>query len=323
MHSHPNPDFHLQVDPAKFKPLFKTQTYRHVWAMVLDWIIIGFTAYASINYLHPVFYPLSVLIIGARMHALAILMHDATHFRFLKNRKWNDLLTNVFTMYPLFTSIETYRQNHLRHHQHLNTEEDPDWVAKLGVREFTFPKTRREFFTTLCSYLIMYKGISDAIWFAKRFQMPAAKQAQQGGESRWPRLLFYVALFTLLTITGTWLYYLLYWVVPYLSTFFMYQYIRSVAEHFGELAYDHALTSSRTVKPTLVERFFLAPHEVGYHLEHHLYPGVPFYNLPRMHEVLMELPEFRQKAHITHGYFSGLLQELGSFEQQLNKSITA
>ena len=55
-------------------------------------------------------------------------MHDATHYRFLKNRKWNDLISNITTMYPLFSSIEKYRENHLRHHQHLNTEDDPDWV---------------------------------------------------------------------------------------------------------------------------------------------------------------------------------------------------
>jgi fatty acid desaturase len=226
-------------------------------------------------------------------------------------------------MYPLFTSIETYRQNHLRHHQHLNTEDDPDWVAKLGKRAFTFPKTKREFLLTVGSYLIMYKGVSDAIWFLRRFQAPAAKQGQSG-ENRVAKLSFYLVLFSVLTISGTWLLFLLFWVVPYLSTFFMYQYIRSVAEHYGELAFDSALTSSRTVKPTLIERFFLAPHEVGYHLEHHLYPGVPFYNLPKIHEVLMELPEFSEQAHITQGYFSGLLEELGEYEHQLKeKSLVA
>lgn len=324
MHPHPNPDFHKQLDPQRFKPLFQTNALRHVLAILFDWTIIALTIYASINWLPMIFYPIAVIIIGARMHALAILMHDATHFRFLKNRKWNDGLTNWITMYPLFTSIETYRQNHLRHHQHLNTEDDPDWVAKLGKDAFTFPKTKREFLMTLGSYFILYKGVSDAIWFLQRFQAPAAKHAQEGKEKRWPRLLFYVILFTVLTLTQSWLYFLLFWFVPYLSTFFMFQYIRSVAEHYGELEYDDALTSTRTTLPNLVERFFLAPHQVGYHLEHHLYPGVPFYHLPQLHEVLMELPEFRQQAHITYGYLSGLINELGAFEKsQKRESVVA
>ncbi|MEL7220137.1 MAG: fatty acid desaturase family protein [Bacteroidota bacterium] len=318
MQAHPSPDLHSSLNPTIFKPLFRPQPYRHALAMLVDWLIISLTIGLSIFLLPAIFYPLAVLIIGARMHALAILMHDATHFRFLKNRYWNDLLTNIFTMYPLFTSIETYRQNHLRHHQHLNTEDDPDWVAKLGKRAFTFPKTKSEFLLTIGSYLVMYKGISDAIWFLRRFQAPAATSAQHT-ENTAAKLVFYLVLFVSLSLSGTWLYFLLFWVVPYLSTFFMYQYVRSVAEHYGELAHDHALTSSRTVKPNLLERFFLAPHQVGYHLEHHLYPGVPFYNLPKLHDVLMTLPAYRQKAHITQGYFSGLLQELGEFEQRSAK----
>ena len=91
----------------------------------------------------------------------------------------------------------------------------------------------------------------------------------------------------------------------------MFQYIRSVAEHFGELAYEDDLSASRTVKPALLERFFIAPHQVGYHLEHHLYPGVPFYHLPKLHQLLMKQKKYQEKAHITNGYVRGLLNELG------------
>lgn len=306
-------DLDLKVDPKYLKPLFQTNVFRHTSAMVFDWAIIFAAIYGCIQFFNPLTYLLAVIIIGARMHALAILMHDATHYRFLKNRKWSDLVTNVFTMYPLFTTIEQYRQNHLRHHLHLNTEHDPDWVAKLGKRAFSFPKTKREFILTVLSYLVLYQGISDAIWFLKRFGSDQTKSNKKQGNKKL-RILFFVILFAVLSIAGLWKYYLLFWVVPYLSTFFMFQYIRSVAEHFGELAYDHLLTSTRTVKPNLIEKFFLAPHQVGYHLEHHLYPGVPFYNLPKLHQELMKIADFSNKAHITQGYFSGLMNELGKVE---------
>ena len=256
---------------------------------------------------------LAIIIVGARQHALAILMHDATHYRFLKSRMWNDTITNIFTMYPLFTSIEQYRENHLAHHRHLNTDHDPDWVAKLTKREFIFPKTKAEFLWTILSYFTLYQGVMDAIWFFQRFGKPkkeAAGAPSNAGKNR-ARLAFYLVQFTVLTLTGTWLYYLIFWVVPYLTTFFMFQYIRSVAEHFGEMEYDHLLTSTRTVKTNWMERFFIAPHNVGYHLEHHLYPGVPFFNLPQLHEILMSDESYSGKAHLTEGYLSGLFKELG------------
>ncbi len=303
-------DLKISVNPKELKPLFQTNSLRHLSAIIGDWLLIFATIYGCIQFFNPATYLLAVIIIGARMHALAILMHDATHFRFLKNRKRNDLVTNLITMYPLFTSIEQYRENHLRHHRHLNTEEDPDWVAKLGKRAFTFPKSKIEFLMTTLSYLVLYQGIMDAVWFLKRFGTTSDKVKKKGGNKA-IRLSFYAVLFTILTIAGWWPYYLLFWVIPYLSTFFMFQYIRSVAEHFGELAYDHLLTSTRTVKPNLLERFFIAPHEVGYHLEHHLYPGVPYYHLPKLHQLLMKNEQYNDKAHITQGYLSGLMNELG------------
>ncbi|MEL6866801.1 MAG: fatty acid desaturase family protein [Bacteroidota bacterium] len=306
-------DLQLNIDSKHLKPLFQTKVYRHVLAMLGDWLIIALTIGLCIQYFHPLTYLLAILIIGARMHALAILMHDATHYRFLKNRQWNDTLTNWFTMYPIFTSIETYRENHLRHHRHLNTEDDPDWVAKLGKRAFTFPKSKSEFLITVFSYFTLYQGISDAIWFLKRFG--GAKDGEKKkAKSSIDRPIFYLLLFVSLTLIGAWKYFLLFWVVPYLSTFFMYQYIRSVAEHFGELAYDHLLTSTRTVKPNWLERFFIAPHHVGYHLEHHLYPGVPFYHLPQLHTLLMREQGYSEKAHVTQGYVMGLMEELGGAE---------
>ena len=120
-----NPNFN--IDATELKPLFKTNAYRHALAMAFDWAIIVAAIYFCSQHFNPPTYLLSVTVIGARMHALAILMHDSTHYRFLKNRKWNDLITNLLTMYLLFTSIETYRENHLRHHRHLN---GPELVRK-------------------------------------------------------------------------------------------------------------------------------------------------------------------------------------------------
>jgi fatty acid desaturase len=308
-------DLNLTITSSELKPLFKKEVYRHVLAMIYDWTLIVLSIYLCLSFFNPISYFIAVLIIGSRMHALAILMHDATHYRFLNNRQWSDFVTNVFTMYPLFTNIDNYRNNHLRHHRHLNSEHDPDWVAKLGVKAFTFPKTKSKFLLTILSYLTLYRGLSDAIWFFKRFQNPKKGEKQAKDKKQ---LIFVIILFAILTIGGWWKYYLLFWVVPYLSTFFMFQYIRSVAEHFGELEYDHLLNSTRTVRPNWLERFLLAPHNVGYHLEHHLYPGVPFYNLGKLHHLLMRDQEYNQKAHITIGYVRGLFDELSKSNNIIN-----
>lgn len=299
------PDFNVTL----LKPLYKVRPYIHGAAMALNWVIILGTAFLAIKIFNPVTYLVAITIIGARMHALAILMHDASHYRFLKNRKWNDLITNLFTMYPFFLTIEQYRENHLQHHQHLNTEEDPDWVSKFHKKEFQFPKSKKEFLSTVFSYFLLIQGIKDAIWFVSRFNSGGNKKKKMDKKSL-AKPIFYLSVSLFLSAFGLWKSFFLFWIIPYFSTFLMFQYIRSVAEHFGSLAYDHPLSSSRTVKANALEQFFIAPHNVGYHIEHHLYPGVPFYNLPKLHQLLLKTKTYKDKAHITNGYFTGLMAEL-------------
>lgn len=289
------------INKEELRDLLQTKPYRHTLSLIFDWTIIVSTMLIWLIY--PVWwlYPIVVLVIGARMHALAVLMHDASHYRFIKNKKLNDILTNVLTMYPLFITIEDYRRSHIAHHTKLNTYEDPDWNRKLGDPAFTFPQSKTHFILRLLSYLVFYQGILDAFLIFKAI----------GLRDRSPlRIVFYILLFGAITLFHAWSVYLSLWIVPYLTTFFLFLYIRSVAEHFGDLKYDGLLTSTRTVKANAFERFFLAPHHVAFHLEHHLYSAVPFYNLPALHKRLMTVKEYERGAHITNGYARGLMEEI-------------
>lgn len=310
MQNHDARDLELSLSPELLKPLFKLNSLKHGGAIVYNWGIILLAAYIAGTYLNIFTFFVAIIVIGARMHALAILMHDASHYRFMKNRYWNDLLTDITTMYPLFLTIEKYRINHLAHHKHLNTEEDPDWVSKLPKKEFQFPQTKQEFILGILSYFLLVQGVKDAIWFVTRFNVLGPNKDPTKTGNKIPQLVFYISLITVLTVFSLWKFFLLFWIVPYFSTFLMFQYIRSVSEHFGDLKYDHLLNASRTVKTNAIEQFLIAPHNVGYHIEHHLYPGVPYYNLPKLHSLLLETPAYKKHAHITQGYLSGLIKEL-------------
>lgn len=232
-------------------------------------------------------------------------MHDAAHFRFLNNRKLSDLITDVLVCFPMLINVDGYRRNHISHHQHLNTRNDPDWVAKEGRPAFARPQTRGQFMGRLFLYLVGYQGLADIRWMARRI----GKDKKTGAQRRQMQV-FYALLCLALTLLGLWTQYLLFWVIPFFTSFMMFQYIRSFAEHFGELKYTSLLTATRTVKPFMIERMLIAPYNISYHLEHHLYPAVPFYNLPALHKVLMKDPTFREQAHFTRGYLYGLLKEL-------------
>lgn len=293
------------IAPQELKALSVLQPWRTAAALAVDWLVIAAAIAVSVYSGSIVVYIAAVLVIAGRMHALAVLVHEAAHFRFLRNRQISEWIMDVFAAWPVGANVEGYRQNHLAHHQHTNTDDDPDWVIKLGMAAFTFPQKMRELALRLLGYAVAVSSIRDIAHLLPRIR----KHAPTRSAYRLLRLGFYVAVAAIVTALGIWKGFVLYWLAPYFTAFFLFLYVRSVAEHFGSMDYDDELGSTRTVTPYLWERWFFAPHNVNYHLEHHLYPSVPFYNLPRLQAALLRDDAYRSRAHLTRGYCTGLLRE--------------
>jgi fatty acid desaturase len=79
--------------------------------------------------------------------------------------------------------------------------------------------------------------------------------------------------------------------------------IRNIAEHAVVPDSGDPFRNTRTTKANLLERAFIAPYFVNYHLEHHLMFYVPCYNLPRLHRILMNSPS-AGRMEVQRGYRS-------------------
>jgi fatty acid desaturase len=93
----------------------------------------------------------AITLIGGIQHRLAGLGHEAAHYSFMKNRILNDLIPDIFCMFPLISAVHFYRLFHLGHHQFTNDpKRDPD-LLNLGVakRAAEFPMTRSRFITVI------------------------------------------------------------------------------------------------------------------------------------------------------------------------------
>ncbi|HEV7304788.1 fatty acid desaturase family protein [Ensifer sp.] len=294
-----------RIDPKQLKRLSVLEPPKALLAIAFDWAVIAAAIAISEYAGNPLVYLLAVLLIAGRMHALGCMIHEAAHYRIIRNRRLSDWMSDLLLAWPLLATVDGYRQNHLAHHQHANTDEDPDWTAKLGMPQFTFPQKLARGITQLLGYLIAVNSLRDMLHMARRM----GKNDRSTRQYKMLRLGFHVAAALIFTLFGIWREVALYWVVPFLTFFCLFLYVRSVAEHFGSMDYGDELTSSRTVYPHAWEKLFFAPHNINYHLEHHLYPGVPFYNLPELHRILMGDKAYAEKAHITHGYTTGLAAE--------------
>jgi len=270
---------------------------------VLEWLLYAGAVWLCEAYWHPILYAVTLFWIGGRMHAFGVLMHEATHYRALRSRRLNDLIGEVLLAWPLTVTLHGYRNNHFAHHRELNSERDPDWV-RTRTRKYEFPQTRMRLYLEFAKYLVGLNFPGEiAAFLTDRLMNEVPRRLQCG------RIAAYMLLICSSIYFSFWKLLLLYWAVPLVTTFFLFMYIRSIAEHFGGMEYDHLLTGSRTVLPLWWEKLFFCPHHINYHIEHHLYPSVPCHNLPALHDVLMRDGVFKGKAHVTRGYLTGAVAE--------------
>src|SRR5260221_9181172 len=62
--------------------------------------------------------------------------------------------------------------------------------------------------------------------------------------------------------------------------------LRASAEHGATTDFSSPLTAARTNLGPAWLRWLIFPHNVNYHVEHHLYASVPQYHLPRLHQAM-------------------------------------
>src|SRR4051794_38329127 len=98
---------------------------------------------------------LAIVLVGAGQHQLSGLAHEGSHHILFRNRTLNELTSDWFCLFPLFSSTHHYRLQHLAHHQFVNDpQRDPD-VSQLQTSGhwLPFPMAKRAFLLTLVKQL--------------------------------------------------------------------------------------------------------------------------------------------------------------------------
>jgi len=256
-----------------------------LWVLSAWGLIFGAMALFSL-WPNPLSFLIAVMVIGGRQLGLAVLMHDAAHGILTESRALNNFLGRWLCGHPLAVSMDAYRAYHLVHHAHTQQPDDPDLVLSAP-----FPITR----ASLKRKII--RDLTGQTFFKQR----KAQIKSALGEKGWPptkRLAHFRArlgaavltnaiLFAGLTLAGVWYYYFIFWLLPLATWQQMVTRIRNIAEHAVVPDNDDPLRNARTTYADPVTALLVAPFNVNYHVEHHLFMWVPCYNLPRLHRMLL------------------------------------
>lgn len=246
---------------------------------------------------------LGIALVGSRYYALFIIGHDGMHRRIFASGQKSELFTDLLLIGPIAMVCRINAKNHLDHHQHLATDADPDLH-----KHACFNKSSRVeyvlFLTGAASVVSVLRnlfvkpldGAGDARMISREPGTRAFRYRLRdlGVILGWQALLIGGLMYLVsASRSGTprpsfsqlvslgWFAYPVLWLAPVYLFTYLPNLIRSFVEHShpeNDDAADHhrliTFTSNR------FERYFLSPMNMNFHIAHHLWPSIPYYNLP-------------------------------------------
>ena len=286
-------DFRRALPKALVLELTRRSGWRASLAILSDVVIIAVAIAVALAYWpNPLIIFFSVLVIGTRQHALFVISHDAAHYLLFDDRRANDWAGRACaTIQGL--SMCSYRVIHRMHHNNLYGELDPDTALHGGYprgRWYLIRKLLKDLsgltaWKTYAYFLFAAPALNTATNQALRPLDDTSERLRN--EARHDRnmvIAFHLLLLIGFAASGYLVQYLVLWVLPLVTVVQAILRLRAIAEHGATTDFSSPLTAARTNLAPAWLRWVLFPHNVNYHIEHHLYASVPMYNLPRLHE---------------------------------------
>jgi fatty acid desaturase len=237
--------------------------------------------------------------IGFALHRLFFPVHDCLHYSLFPTRTENRVFGELISAL-LGTSFEAIRDQHMEHHRDFATPEDPG-ASDYFVRF----RSRGEFLVFLLGPLvgsILFNKLRDYLVRPGRSQSSSQSHQPRRTSSFLRKIRSYVVILcvqasvcALLTSgfqpSQLWRY-PVFNILPAITIFLFLVRLRMFLEH-GSLNYEVCdyfegkRPTARTIHASWLERVFICGSDFNFHHEHHLYPVVPGWQLPKLHRELV------------------------------------
>jgi fatty acid desaturase len=242
-------------------------------------------------------------------HTLATFIHEAAHGHVFSNKFINDHLGHFLYAAPLVSYLEDYKYFHWEHHRFTGKiEKDPELMLYRSMGVKSTYSNRKEVIFLFLQTLFGITALKGLIFLNKFY---TAKRLT--GEIKKPGLFEHLSLFFWNAIVPWifWRYgllfaYLIIWIIPMLTIFTTLLMWHGLGEHIRERDCDlsqNTFTHHFNFLTTLI----LYPINSSYHLEHHLFPQLPWHSLKKFRLWAEKNPDYKKRANklLVRSYFSG------------------
>ena len=273
------------VESDALRQLHAIRPWRHFLVLLRQLLVLALAAWVILTWGDRwyAWIPASIAI-GLVVFDFTVLLHEVVHETVFKNRRnrWNDVLGHLYAL-PSGLSYAQFRRWHLDHHDNLGTtDRDPK-------RAHLTPKIVKRGYKALYLTPALFP-----IYFRAARKAAAGYEPELRARIRRQRLAaiaLHVAIPVTLGLTLGWILALKLHILPVFVVFPVAFTVNRLGQHYDVDPEDPAHWGT-LIRPSPLwwDRIFLWS---NYHLEHHYFPRVPMYNLPRLHRMLRGFFEAR------------------------------
>jgi fatty acid desaturase len=270
----------ISLPPDLMVSLHQVEYWRHLLRFIVFVAIYGVSATIAVALSQRMEWRLGFLLIpfyilaAASLHGISLFTHEAVHGTLCHNRVLNDVC-GALCAFPVLQTCRAYRVLHLKHHTHLGDSGDPDhyqnytrWTWMVFIMNWLRLLIGYPVYISAIPILGWRQGTSqDRLWIAAEICV----------------LLSLVAVILSSGVSFVWMIHG--WLIPMLLINTMVN-IRGMSQHTLLENASDAVQGTRTILTRPIVRFFMC--NENYHLEHHVYPGIPWYSLPKAHQSLQK-----------------------------------
>ncbi|MCG3149389.1 MAG: hypothetical protein PCFJNLEI_02850 [Verrucomicrobiae bacterium] len=293
--------YRSQVDPQAMRELMQCRDwpgYRQALGHLGLWTVTGSLAYIAFRQIHAHtwWWAVPLLLVTLFAHGTVgtflggTACHELSHKTPFKTKTVNEIFLKVFAFLGWWDPV-WFRPSHIRHHQ-VTVHHDYDGEVRLPQR-FTFkdwqfwlglfawnPLTT---WNTLKLYCRRAAGKLDNQWW--EFVLPAENATLRRQDRQWAlfTLLGHAVLAAVFIATGHWFLIFIFSFSGHYAGWL--GFLCGTPQHYGLSpdVPDHRLCC-RTYTCSWLPAFLYW--NMQYHIEHHMFPAVPFFNLPKLHQLI-------------------------------------
>jgi fatty acid desaturase len=279
------------IPRGEMRELHRKQPARHLLVAGRQFAMLGLSTWALIRVDNPLVWVPLAFVQGFTIFNFTVLLHEVVHHTvFERRRPVLERALGLLYAIPSGISASQFTRWHLDHHAELGSSEDDP------KRHYLSPKVNARWYKLLYCTPVLFPIYFRAARLESSTYEPRLQHAIAA--ERRISMLFHLSVMAIIWYAFGFFAALRTSIIPVFFIFPIAFTLNRLGQHYDIDPSDPAKWGTLMKGSWFWDFVYL---NSNYHLEHHYFPGIPFYNLPRVQRALVPFYQRKRMRWRTYG----------------------